>query len=138
MGLPTSQSSYDDPRFKRVYNFIYSNGYYIPLLSLRLHPNNDFSSSLFDDQGHFLANEFACKLQRHLFVFGWKIAFRFGHQLLANLQQLQKLGFYVDYPVAFNLRLHTPSGYLRNRLIEIIANAHRVADTQPKRKERRS
>ncbi|KAK0367832.1 hypothetical protein CLIM01_14810 [Colletotrichum limetticola] len=105
---------------------------------VRLHPNNDFSSSLLDDHSHFLANEFACELQRHLLIFGWKIAFRFGHQLLANLQQLQKLGFHVDYPVAFNLRLHTPPGYLRNRLIEIIANAHRVADTQPKRKERRS
>lgn len=99
---------------------------------VRLHPNNDFSSSLFDDQGHFLANEFACELQRHLSIFGWKRAFRFGQQQLANLQQLQKLGFYVDYPVAFSLRLHTPPGYLRNRLIEIIANAHRAADTKPK------
>ncbi|KZL81943.1 mitochondrial import receptor subunit tom22 [Colletotrichum incanum] len=100
----------------------------------QLHPND---SSLFDDQGYFLDNDFVCDIHRQLSIFGWKKSFRFGLYQQAILERLQELGFFVALPVGFNLRLHTPPGYIRYRLIDIFANARRAAE-QHLRNERRS
>ncbi|KAI8260823.1 Mitochondrial import receptor subunit tom22 [Colletotrichum sp. SAR11_239] len=92
-----------------------------PLLGqLPAHPPND-ADLLRSLDDYFLANEFDCDTQRLLSILGWKKALRQGHQQQANLVRLQKLGLLASYPVGFDLRLHTPPGHIRDRILEILA-----------------
>ncbi|GKT95894.1 mitochondrial import receptor subunit TOM-22 [Colletotrichum tofieldiae] len=90
----------------------------------QLHPND---SSLFDDQGYFLDNDFVCELHRQLSIFGWKKSFRFGLYQQAILERLQELGFFVALPVGFNLRLHTP----RATSVTVSSTSSQTRDAQP-------
>ncbi|TDZ30093.1 Mitochondrial import receptor subunit tom22 [Colletotrichum spinosum] len=88
--------------------------------TLHHHQSHPYDA-LLDDYGHFRDLDFASQIHRHTSIFGWKKALRQGHYQQANLVGLLKLGLFANYPVGFNLWLHTPPGYLRDRILEVLA-----------------